>query len=42
MLGHWEWIIIELLVLALLLAELVSIRRAVRRDKQAKRDQPKA
>jgi hypothetical protein len=34
MLGRWEWIIVELLVVALLVYELVSVRRAIRRDKQ--------
>lgn len=34
--GHWEWIIIEVVILALVLAELVSIRRTIRRDKQIK------
>lgn len=34
--GHWEWIIIEVVILALVLAELVSIRRTIRRDKQNK------
>jgi hypothetical protein len=39
MLGHWEWIIIELIVLAVLVWELVRTRRAIRRDKQrAKRE----
>ncbi len=34
MFGKWEWIILELLFLGLLLYELVSIRRTLRRDKQ--------
>ncbi len=38
MLAHWEWLIIELLVLGMLLFELVKIRRAVRRDRAAKAD----
>jgi hypothetical protein len=33
MLGRWEWIIIELVVLGFLVAELVSVRRSIRRDK---------
>ncbi len=34
MLGRWEWIILELLFLGLLIAELISIRRTIRRAKQ--------
>ena len=30
---RWEWIIVELLVLAFLIAELVSVRRSIRRDR---------
>jgi hypothetical protein len=33
MLGRWEWIIVELLVLGLLVFELVSVRRSIRRDR---------
>jgi len=33
MLGRWEWIIIELVVLGFLVAELVSVRRSIWRDK---------
>ncbi len=33
MLGRWEWIILELLFLALLIAELISVRRSIRRAK---------
>jgi hypothetical protein len=38
----FEWIIVELLVLGLLVFELVRTRRAIRRDKaeQARRDPP--
>lgn len=32
--GQWEWIIILLIVLAIGGRELVSIRRAVRRDRE--------
>jgi hypothetical protein len=35
MLFKWEWIIVELIVLAVLVYELVSVRRLIRRDKQA-------
>jgi hypothetical protein len=34
MLGRWEWIIIELVVLGLLVAELISVRRSIRKDKK--------
>jgi hypothetical protein len=34
MLGRWEWIIIELVVLGFLIAELVSIRRSIGRDRR--------
>jgi hypothetical protein len=36
MLARYEWIIIELLVLGLLVAELISVRRAIRRDRAAR------
>ena len=35
--GQWEWIIILLLGLGLLVAELISVRRSIRRDREAKR-----
>ena len=35
MLGRWEWIILEVLFLGLLVAELVSVRRSIRRAKDA-------
>jgi len=34
MFARWEWIILELLFLCLLIAELISVRRAIRRAKQ--------
>jgi hypothetical protein len=34
MLGHWEWIIIEVVVLGFLVAELISVRRSIRKDKK--------
>jgi len=34
MLGRWEWIIIELVVLGFLVAELISVRRSIRKDKK--------
>jgi hypothetical protein len=34
MLGRWEWIIIELVVLGFLIAELISVRRSISRDRQ--------
>jgi hypothetical protein len=36
--ARFEWIIIELLVIGLLLAEVISIRRTIRRDKQHRDD----
>jgi len=33
MLGRWEWIILELLFLGVLIAELVSVRRSIHRAK---------
>jgi hypothetical protein len=33
MLGRWEWIIIEIVVLGFLVAELVSVRRSMAKDK---------
>jgi hypothetical protein len=38
MLGRWEWIIIELVVLGLLVAELLSVRRSMSRDRKTKAD----
>ncbi len=35
MLFKWEWIIVELIVLGLLVFELVRTRRAIARDKAA-------
>lgn len=35
--GQWEWIILLLLFLGLLVWELVSVRRSIRRAKDAKR-----
>jgi hypothetical protein len=29
----WEWIIVELIVLGALVAELVAVRRSIRKDK---------
>ena len=37
--ARWEWAIIELVVLAFLVAELVSVRRSIRRDRAAKTKQ---
>jgi hypothetical protein len=34
MFARWEWIIIELIVLAALIAELVSVRRSIAKDKR--------
>ncbi len=35
MFARWEWAIVELIVLAALLAELVSVRRSIKRDRAA-------
>ena len=35
-LGRWEWLLLELIVLALAVAELVSLRRVQRRDRERK------
>ena len=37
---QWEWIIILLLVLGLLVAELISVRRAIRRARDAEPKPP--
>jgi hypothetical protein len=31
---QWEWIIIELVVLGIAVAELISVRRSLRRDRE--------
>jgi F0F1-type ATP synthase assembly protein I len=36
MVAQWEWAILLLLVLGLLIAELLSVRRSIRRAKQDK------
>ena len=36
--AQWEWAILLLLVLGLAVAELVSVRRAIRRAERAKRE----
>jgi hypothetical protein len=40
MFARWEWIIIEVLVLGLLVAELISVRRAIRKAKDAQPGDP--
>jgi len=40
MLGRWEWIIIELVVLGFLVAELVSVRRSLAKDKNVQNHRP--
>lgn len=34
--GRWEWIILEVGFLGLLIAELISVRRSIRKARQAK------
>ena len=36
--GRWEWLVIELIVLALAVAELVSLHRHKRRARKAARE----
>jgi len=36
--ARFEWMIIELLVIGLLLAEVISIRRTIRRDRERRDD----
>ena len=38
-LGKWEWLILELLLLGLLVYELISVNRLLKRDREGK---PKA
>ena len=38
LIGRWEWLVIELIVLGLVIAELLSLRRATRRARKAKED----
>ncbi len=40
MVAQWEWAILLLLVLGLLIVELVSIRRSIRRAKNAESAPP--
>lgn len=37
---RYEWLIIELLVLGLLVAELIALRRVQRRDREAQASKP--
>lgn len=36
LLGRWEWLLIELIVLALAIAELLSLKRVQKRDREKK------
>ncbi len=38
MIGRWEWIILEVLFLGLLIAELISVRRSIRRARDETQD----
>ncbi len=40
MFGQYEWIILEVLFLGLLIAELISIRRSIRRARDKAPDDP--
>lgn len=35
---QWEWLIIELIVLAVAIYELISVRRAIREDRKQQRE----
>jgi hypothetical protein len=39
MFAKWEWIIIELVVLGFLIAELISVRRSLAKDKRKAGDE---
>ena len=41
-LSRYEWLVFELIVLGLLVAELVSIRRTIRRDRERRRAEEQA
>lgn len=34
---QWEWLIIELIVLGVAIVELISVRRAIRQDRERHR-----
>jgi D-alanyl-lipoteichoic acid acyltransferase DltB (MBOAT superfamily) len=36
LLGHWEWLILELLLLGFLVYELISVNRLIKRDRAGK------
>ena len=38
---QWEWLLIEVLVLGLAIAELIALRRSQRRDREAQRHAPR-
>ncbi len=38
--ARWEWLLIELLVLGLAIAELISVNRLVRKDRATKAAAP--
>ena len=40
MFGRWEWIILEVLFLGLLIVELISVRRSIRHAKDAESASP--
>lgn len=35
---QWEWLIIELIVLGVAIVELISVRRAIREDREQQRE----
>ena len=36
--ARWEWLVIELVILAIAVRELVSVRRELRRDRERDRE----
>lgn len=38
-LARWEWLVIELVILAIAVRELVSVRRELRRDREREREE---
>jgi hypothetical protein len=36
MFARWEWLVIEIVILALAIVELIAVRRSLRRDREAK------
>ena len=41
-LARWEWLVIELVILAIAVRELVSVRRELRRDREREAEEARA